>query len=142
MKVKEVRDLQPGEHFIWLDDATREWMATDDAPYNLQVLRVQKVKGDRIYFEHVTGGSDFLFWKDGNKAIIIAGDGCSNINLGVRCDNCCKPFGDHYPGKSAVLEGFCCRERGSGEWFVPNEQSLREHHPEAFEVDFFADLGL
>lgn len=149
MIVKKVYELQPGESFIWLDRYTRTQMAVRYDVNRLQVLKCVyiDIKDGKINYSELNGECSDLYFDEGSKVIIVPAEQIDEllhfIHLGVICCNCNERYGSHYTGYGAAKEGICCGERNSGKWFVPDEQSLREYHPSAFEVeDFFATLGL
>jgi hypothetical protein len=113
-----------------------------------QVLKVINVSdpdeaGEGIIrFSLLDGSEDRLYYTDKCKAIVINHD-YQFIDLAVICGGCGDRFGNHYVGQGAPVQGVHCHKSGSGIWFVPDEQSLMEHHPEAFADDgFFSSLGL
>lgn len=152
-KVVFVRDLIPGDHFVWADDKTRERMNAKDNNI-LQVLEVVENGLDesydmfrRIRVRRLDGTERNLYYDgprnlyyDGPEVAVRMDDHCAPINLDVLC-KCGNTAGEHYPGVDLRTQGWRC-ENGEEKWFVPDENSLREKYSWPGEDRFFAELGL
>lgn len=147
--IKPATELKPGEYFIWATDRARKIVCANIDPECLQVLRVEAAEMGPGHDGHIEysllDGSQG--WRSVTRTVLVAViDRASGaINGRVKCLNCGKDAGYHYPGLDARTTGFECHRNGSGEWFVPEETSFRKYHkfPDAkAQDDYFASLGL
>jgi hypothetical protein len=154
MKFTKITDLKYGDHFIWADDYTRDFMCADEEPDRLAVLRFEEISGledDKLWFLNHNGDTDSLYF-DGRCRVIVTqnkyGPITGVMDDKVRCIFCGDDLGSHIGPLRRLLAGSStCPHRSDG-YFAPNEESLRYWHPEAFkhktmtENEFFESIGL
>jgi hypothetical protein len=144
MKFTKITDLKYGDHFIWADDYTRDFMCADEEIDRLAILRFEEIdqnEDDKLWFLNHQRDTDCLYF-DHLCKVIVTGNQDGRIpavmNHRVRCISCGDKFYEH-------TGTFVCPHFGG--FFAPLEVSLRFYHPEAFDQtmtddDFFKSIGL
>ena len=156
MKFTKITDLKYGDHFIWADDYTRDFMCADEETDRLAVLRFEEIdrsENDKLWFLNHNGDTDCLYFDERCRVIVTQnqyGPLSGLMNPQVRCIQCGDGFSDHCDSKGRLVDvgSFSTTCRHFTAYFAPAEVSLRYWHPEAFrhktmtEDEFFESIGL